>query len=52
MFERLIFNDLFNFLMIFLTGAFKGTSREHLYQELGLESLKDRIINCLSFTKL
>ena len=24
------------------TGAFKGTSRECLYQELGLESLKDR----------
>ena len=25
-----------------ITGAFKGTSRERLYQELGLESLKDR----------
>ena len=25
-----------------ITGAFKGTSRECLYQELGLESLKDR----------
>ena len=25
-----------------ITGAFKGTSREHLYQELRLESLKDR----------
>ena len=25
-----------------ITSAFKGTSREHLYQELGLESLKDR----------
>ena len=26
-----------------ITGAFKGTSRERLYQELGLESIKDRI---------
>ena len=25
-----------------IAGAFKGTSRERLYQELGLESLKDR----------
>ena len=25
-----------------ITGAFKGTSRERLYQELGLESLKGR----------
>ena len=25
-----------------ITGAFKGTSRERIYQELGLESLKDR----------
>ena len=25
-----------------ITGAIKGTSREKLYQELGLESLKDR----------
>ena len=25
-----------------ITGAFKGTPRERLYQELGLESLKDR----------
>ena len=25
-----------------ITGAFKGTSRERLYQELGLELLKDR----------
>ena len=25
-----------------ITGAFKGTLRERLYQELGLESLKDR----------
>ena len=27
---------------LLITGAFKGTSRERLYQELGLESLKDR----------
>ena len=26
-----------------ITGALKGISREHLYQELGLESLKDRV---------
>ena len=25
-----------------ITGAIRGTSREKLYQELGLESLKDR----------
>ena len=25
-----------------ITGAFKGTSRERLYKELGLESRKDR----------
>ena len=27
---------------LLITGALKGTSRERLYQELGLESLKDR----------
>ena len=38
-----------------ITGAFKGTSRERLYEELGLESLKDRrwrVGNCVSFAKL
>ena len=24
-----------------ITGAFKGTSRDHLYPELGFEALKD-----------
>ena len=34
-----------------ITGAVKGTSREHLYQELGLESLKDKngIRNCFFY---
>ena len=27
---------------IAITGAIQGTSREHLYHELGLESLEDR----------
>ena len=36
-----------------ITGAFKGTSRECLYQELGLESLKARRChrNCVFITK-
>ena len=41
-----------------ITGAIKGTSREILYQELGLESLSDRrwyrrlvyFFNIISFT--
>ena len=47
--ERLQYNAC-----LVITGAFKGISRERLYQELGLESLKDRnaIENCVSFTKL
>ena len=37
-----------------ITGVFKGISRERLYQELGLDSLKieDGIGACVSFTKL
>ena len=35
--ERVQYNVCF-----VITGAFKGTSRERLYQKLGLESLKDR----------
>ena len=43
-----------------VTGAFEGNSADRLYQELGLESLKDRrwhrklrfIENCVSFAKL
>ena len=35
--ERLQYNAC-----LVTTGTFKGTLREHLYQELGLESLKDR----------
>ena len=35
--ERVLFNAC-----LVITGAFKGTSRELLYQELGLDSLKDR----------
>ena len=27
---------------LFITDAIRGTSKEKLYQELGLESLKDR----------
>ena len=38
-----------------ITGAFKGTSRERLYQESGLESLKDKRWHrklCFFFIKL
>ena len=37
-----------------ITGASKGTSKERLYSEFGLGSLKivDDIKNCVSFTKL
>ena len=33
-----------------ITGSFKGTSRERLYQELGLED--EGVGNCVSLTKL
>ena len=36
-----------------ITGAFKGTSRERLYQELGLESLRkmaSEILDIISST--
>ena len=33
-----------------ITCAFKGTSRERLYQELGLE--EEDVGNCVSLTKL
>ena len=36
--ERVVYNDC-----LVITGAFEGTSRERLYQELGLDSFKDRI---------
>ena len=40
-FKRKIKRVQYNACLV-ITGAFKGTSRERLYQELGLESLKDR----------
>ena len=47
--ERLQYNAC-----LVITGVFKGISRERLYQELGLDSLKieDGIGACVSFTKL
>ena len=32
-----------------LTGAIRGTSKEKIYQELGLESLRDRLVESFSF---
>ena len=29
-------------IALIITGAFKGTSRDKIYQELGLETLADR----------
>ena len=35
-------STLFPYTTLFRSGAIRGTSREKLYQELGLESLRDR----------
>ena len=35
-----------------ITGAIKGTSRDRLYQEIGLESLADGLVSYFSSIKL
>ena len=51
----ILFNEFFKtnvesyYWAAIITGAIKGTSHDHLYQELGLESLLDRRWSCAIF---